>query len=182
MKQTHHPTRRNLLQFGAGGVLLLSSFGCSRRDSSSADGASTPGTSPGTTTPGGAPSAASPAPGPAPAQPATTTPPSNVPSPPTVPQQTAAPAPQAQAGAGAETAAGAGADRVDENSATAKALNYHQDATEVKDPKRTSAQVCSTCQFYGASTAAPGRWASCSVFQNKLVASNGWCSSWIKKA
>ncbi len=70
-------------------------------------------------------------------------------------------------------------EKVDENSAQAKALNYRHNAKEVKDPKRKADQFCHNCQFFqGKATDA---WAPCAVFGGKQVANQGWCSSWVKK-
>jgi hypothetical protein len=72
------------------------------------------------------------------------------------------------------------AEKVDEASPQAKALDYHHDAAQVKNPKRTSDQFCHNCQFFQGKQA--DAWAPCTVFQGKLVANKGWCSTWVKKA
>ena len=71
-------------------------------------------------------------------------------------------------------------EKVDENSAQAKALNYRHDAKQVKDPKRKPDQFCDNCQFYQAAASDP--WGPCTLFTGSLVAAKGWCSAWVKKA
>lgn len=69
-----------------------------------------------------------------------------------------------------------------ESDPQAQALGYKTDATKadkVKFPKYAAGQTCSGCQLYqGKPTDATG---PCPLFQNKLVASKGWCSAWVKK-
>jgi hypothetical protein len=72
-----------------------------------------------------------------------------------------------------------GADKLDENSSQAKALDYHADASKVTNPKRKSDQFCNNCQFYQGKAADAS--APCTVFQGKLVAAKGWCSTWVAK-
>ena len=72
------------------------------------------------------------------------------------------------------------AEKVDENSPPAKALDYHDDASKVTNPKRKKDQFCHNCQFFqGSAKDKPG---PCTVFQGKLVAAGGWCSTWVAKA
>jgi hypothetical protein len=70
-----------------------------------------------------------------------------------------------------------------ESDPQAQALGYKADATKAdkaKFPKYASGQTCSGCQLYqGKAGDATG---PCPIFQNKLVASKGWCSAWVKKA
>ncbi len=65
----------------------------------------------------------------------------------------------------------------------AQALGYKADATKVdkvKFPKYAPDQMCGNCQLYqGKPADAMG---PCALFPNKLVASKGWCSAWVKKA
>jgi hypothetical protein len=72
-----------------------------------------------------------------------------------------------------------GGEKLDENSQQAKALHYRDDATKTDDPKRKSDQFCRNCQFFQGDASAAS--APCAVFQNKLVAAGGWCSSWVAK-
>jgi hypothetical protein len=72
------------------------------------------------------------------------------------------------------------AEKVDEKSPQAKALDYHDDATKVTNPKRKPDQFCHNCQFFQGK--AQDKTAPCTVFQGKHVAANGWCSTWVKKA
>jgi hypothetical protein len=71
-------------------------------------------------------------------------------------------------------------EKVDENSAQAKALNYRHDAKEVKDPKRKPDQFCNNCQFW--QTKPTEAWGPCALFGGNLVAAKGWCNAWVKKA
>ena len=70
-----------------------------------------------------------------------------------------------------------------ESDTQAMALGYKNDATKVdksKFPKYAAGQTCSSCQLYqGKATDSAG---PCTLFPNKLVASQGWCSAWVKKA
>ena len=67
----------------------------------------------------------------------------------------------------------------------AKALGYHHDYTNV-DPEKFPArkagelQHCANCQLYTGSPDA--EWGGCSIFPGKLVAADGWCKTWVKKA
>lgn len=70
-----------------------------------------------------------------------------------------------------------------ESDPQAQALGYKTDATKAdkaKFPKYAAGQMCGNCQLYqGKPADATG---PCSLFPNKLVASKGWCSAWVKKA
>lgn len=70
-------------------------------------------------------------------------------------------------------AAAAKMPQVDPNDGTAKALEYvHASA----NPE----QLCKNCQLY---TGGDGEeWGPCAIFPGKVVAAEGWCKSWIKKA
>jgi hypothetical protein len=77
---------------------------------------------------------------------------------------------------------------VDEKEQMAAALGFHKDATKVDVKKWTKkagadgkSQTCATCQLYTADLAANGQ-GKCVIFSNRLVPSNGWCNSWVKKA
>jgi hypothetical protein len=72
------------------------------------------------------------------------------------------------------------AEKVDENSPAAKALDYHRDASKVTNPKRKKDQFCHNCQFFQGKASDP--WGPCAVFPGKQVAGNGWCSTWVAKA
>jgi len=88
----------------------------------------------------------------------------------------------------AQAAKGAKLPMVDEAAdPTAKALGYHADATKVdvkKWPKRAGAegakQFCSNCLLLNGAKVTTDTAAPCSLFPNKLVASKGWCNSWVK--
>jgi hypothetical protein len=73
--------------------------------------------------------------------------------------------------------------KVDPKDPQAAALGYVDDTTKAdkkKFPKHTNDQLCKGCQFYTAPTAP--KEGPCAIFGGKLVAANGWCNSWIKKA
>lgn len=61
---------------------------------------------------------------------------------------------------------------------TAKALNYHHDATKVQGGSRQKGAFCHNCRFYTGDRDA--QWGTCTIFPGKLVNSGGWCKSWIK--
>ncbi len=70
---------------------------------------------------------------------------------------------------------------------TAKALGYHADAAKVdtkKWAKRAGAegakQNCANCLLLNGGKVTADAAAPCSLFPNKLVASKGWCNSWVK--
>ncbi|HRY15076.1 MAG: high-potential iron-sulfur protein [Candidatus Competibacteraceae bacterium] len=71
------------------------------------------------------------------------------------------------------------ADMVSESDPQASALGYVADAT--KSDKRTdTTAACHSCGLYtGKEGEASG---PCAIFQGKLVAANGWCTAWVKKA
>jgi hypothetical protein len=71
----------------------------------------------------------------------------------------------------------------------ASALGYVVDATKVdkaKFPKYQAGQLCKNCVLYleGGKTVtdAKGEHGKCGLFQNGLVAANGWCNSYAPKA
>jgi len=72
------------------------------------------------------------------------------------------------------------AKKVDMNSQLAKSLNYHHDAKQVKDPKRQEGQFCHNCQLFQSDKKTG--WGPCSLFSGQLVAAEGWCNAWVKKA
>lgn len=69
---------------------------------------------------------------------------------------------------------------------TAVALKYNADATKAdraaaaRPGLPAAEQVCSNCQFSGASDVADHL--TCTLFPGKVVSAKGWCSSWTKKA
>ena len=72
------------------------------------------------------------------------------------------------------------AQKVDENSEAAKALDYHNNASRVTNPKRKKDEFCHNCQFFqGKSSDA---WAPCLILGAKEVANKGWCTTWTVKA
>jgi len=88
------------------------------------------------------------------------------------------------AGSALATSSGfAQATKLDEKDPQAVALGYVTDTTKAdakKFPKHAADQKCSNCQQYqGKAGDASG---GCTIFAGKLVAANGWCSAWVKKA
>ncbi len=67
---------------------------------------------------------------------------------------------------------------------TAIALKYKHDAAQAdraaaaRPGAPPDEQNCINCQFTQADT---GDWRPCQLFPGKLVAANGWCSSWTLK-
>jgi hypothetical protein len=69
-----------------------------------------------------------------------------------------------------------------ETNAQAVALGYKENVKDVdsaKFPKYKAGQFCNNCQLYAAKSDNAG---ACSIFPGKLVASEGWCNLWVKKA
>lgn len=78
-------------------------------------------------------------------------------------------------------------DHVTEDEALAQAMGYVVDATKTdiaKFPKRAgdagATQFCHNCALYAGE--ADSEAAPCSIFQNRLVAGEGWCNAWVAKA
>ncbi len=85
--------------------------------------------------------------------------------------------------AAASTAAQAGPALLDEKDPRARALGYKPDTSKVDNAryrKHDAAQKCGNCQLFEAHSKDP--FGKCSIFSDKEVAANGWCSSWMKKA
>ncbi len=71
------------------------------------------------------------------------------------------------------------ADLISETDPQAAALGYVADATK-SDKRKDATALCSNCNFYtskAGETSGP-----CALFQGKLVAADGWCTAWAKKA
>ena len=71
----------------------------------------------------------------------------------------------------------------------AKTLGYEHDGSKVdaaKFPRKTDEQLCENCMLAVGETKSvdgqEGKWVPCSLFQNRLVNTKGWCNSWAKKA
>ena len=73
-------------------------------------------------------------------------------------------------------------EKVPANDPMATALKYVADATKAtrtdKSGVASADQFCKNCQLYTASDEA---WGACALFQNRLVAVNGWCSGWTAR-
>lgn len=63
-------------------------------------------------------------------------------------------------------------DAIDVKSSQAVALKY---VDKTADPNKK----CSNCQLFQAK--AKDEWGMCPLFAGKKVASEGWCSAWVKK-
>lgn len=73
--------------------------------------------------------------------------------------------------------------KLEETDPVAIALGYKMDTTKVdqtKYPQHKPEQKCSNCLLVPPNTPA-AEFIPCTAFQNKLVASNGWCMAWVKK-
>jgi exopolysaccharide biosynthesis protein len=82
----------------------------------------------------------------------------------------------------AATAAQAQA-KLDEKDPTAVALGYVADSAKAdkkKYAKHDVAQKCVNCTLFQPKAGATD--GGCPLFPGKVVASNGWCASWVKKA
>lgn len=75
------------------------------------------------------------------------------------------------------------AEKLDEADPLAVAYGYKHDVSDpavTSNPAFVPGRNCANCMLYaGAET---DEWAPCSIFQNKLVAANGWCMVWAAKA
>ena len=78
-------------------------------------------------------------------------------------------------------------DKVTEDEPLAQAMGYKLDATTVDTvqfPKRAgdagATQFCYNCALFAGE--ADDEFAPCSIFQNRLVAGQGWCNVWVAKA
>jgi hypothetical protein len=89
--------------------------------------------------------------------------------------------------------AGAGADKpmVDPKSDQAKAVHFVTKKADVKDAALKTErngvpfdkQFCNGCQFYvPAGKKGGGEVGSCQILSGNLVPSQGWCTTWAKKA
>ena len=43
-----------------------------------------------------------------------------------------------------------------------------------------ASQICANCRFYAVGE--EGAWGGCALFQNRLVAKEGWCVGWVPMA
>ncbi len=73
--------------------------------------------------------------------------------------------------------------KMDETEKQAVTLGYTHDATKVdgkKWPKFVAGSSCSNCKAF---IGKPGQeWGECSLIDDRMVKSTGWCSSYVKKA
>ena len=77
--------------------------------------------------------------------------------------------------------AGATPKRVEETEPKAASLGYRHDTTKVdkaKFPKHSPSEKCSNCMAWLGKPA--DAWAECDLMADRLVASGGWCSSYVK--
>lgn len=74
--------------------------------------------------------------------------------------------------------------KVPESDPAAVALKYVEVAsTAVRTDKMGvagSEQICGNCRFYKDSETPD--WGGCALFQNRLVAKQGWCTGWVPAA
>lgn len=89
-------------------------------------------------------------------------------------------------------AAGGALVLLDPKDQAAKALNYAEKHSDVKDAKlktdrggvKFEAQKCEGCQFFDKSkeaTVSGKKAAPCQLFPGKAVVAEGWCTTWTKK-
>lgn len=75
------------------------------------------------------------------------------------------------------------AEKVPLDDPAAKALRYAEDATTADRADKMgfagADQFCHNCQFYTDEGDGLG---GCALFQNRLVAADGWCAGWVHKA
>ncbi|GAB3253032.1 high-potential iron-sulfur protein [Chitinimonas naiadis] len=74
-------------------------------------------------------------------------------------------------------------EKASETDPTAASLGYKMDTSKVdkaKYPKHAANQDCGNCMLFQGK--AGDAWGPCPALGNKLVASKGWCSAWVKKA
>lgn len=68
-----------------------------------------------------------------------------------------------------------------ETDAIASALGYKADGSQVdktKFPRKEPSMSCLNCVQY---SAIDGSWGNCKIFTQGVVASAGWCNSWVEK-
>lgn len=74
-------------------------------------------------------------------------------------------------------------EQVSESDPMAVALKYVHDASQAERADKAGVagadQFCKNCMQIKADS---GEWRGCNLFPGKLVAENGWCSAWVKKA
>lgn len=73
-------------------------------------------------------------------------------------------------------------DRLDPESAQAKALGYVHHYNEVDQerwPRYEEGQICANCQLAQGDLTAD--WMGCSIFPGKQVAHDGWCNAWVAR-
>ena len=82
------------------------------------------------------------------------------------------------------TASAATMGKVPTDDPAAVALKYVEIATTATRTDKMgvpgSEQICGNCRFYKDS--AMPEWGGCTLFQNRLVAKEGWCMGWVPVA
>lgn len=75
--------------------------------------------------------------------------------------------------------------QVSEDEPMAKALKYVHDIDahpDITRPDRSGVagadQYCHNCGLY----VGEDEWGPCSIFQNRLVAAEGWCTAWVPRS
>lgn len=71
------------------------------------------------------------------------------------------------------------ADRLDPNSAQAKAMSYVENASDSTHSAYQAGHNCSNCLMFTDPTQT--EWGPCAVFPGKLVAAGGWCNAWVTR-
>ena len=80
--------------------------------------------------------------------------------------------------------ASAAVGKVPVNDPAAAALKYVEVASDASRADKMgvagSEQICGNCRFYKDSETP--EWGGCALFQNRLVAKQGWCMGWVPTA
>jgi hypothetical protein len=66
--------------------------------------------------------------------------------------------------------------KLKEDDPQAQAMHYRHDVADVSHSNHAEGQHCATCSLYGGD--ADAEWAPCSIFGNKEVNGNGWCTAY----
>ena len=82
------------------------------------------------------------------------------------------------------SASAASVAKVPVNDPTAMALKYVEVASAATRTEKMGVagadQICGNCMFYKAGEMP--EWGPCALFQNRLVAKDGWCMGWVPAA
>ncbi|MFO8153825.1 high-potential iron-sulfur protein [Thioalkalivibrio sp.] len=71
-------------------------------------------------------------------------------------------------------------ERVSEDDPQAKALHYRHDVSDVDHEAFEDGQNCANCELF--SDPGASEWGPCEAFGGRLVATDGWCKSWVPRS